>query len=186
MSFFFLALFASLFTRRLQEGVHSSSDPYVTISILDSFGAARPESVQQTRVVDKSLMPVWDQVFRLQSAWRCFLFGVVCAICSSCPVPPHSVGVVLSVWDKDLGAKSNDDFMGQVVLLSADFLKLLGTTGSWIGWRALEPRAGRNDRVAGKLHFQIDMDPTLLSEQVRRRGVGGAKLSVVCALFAGQ
>ncbi len=162
------------------KGAYSSSDPYVVVGVLDTAGMLVPSSRQtvrkraesvcsraivcsglltrsllrtQTRTVDKSLMPVWDQTFRVT-------------------IPPQTVGLVFTVWDKDTGAKAQDDFMGQTIIFAKEFTKLLGASGKWEGWRKLEQRAGQQERVSGKLHLILEMDASLLVEADTERHFG--------------
>ena len=130
-------------------GEYTASDPYCTVALLDPQQKPFSESQQETRVVHASLMPVWDQNFRFV-------------------VPPGAIALVITVWDKDAGGiiSNNDDFMGQAILGGKDIRDLLETTGQWEGWRKLEARAGRKERVSGKLRISLTMDPNALADDV--------------------
>jgi hypothetical protein len=127
-----------------------SSDPYVTISVLDA-GGSPIHGRHSTRVVAKSLMPVWDQEFALS-------------------VPQGATAVLFVVWDKDLGGRQADDFMGQALITGDEFRKLAGESGAWEGWRKLEQRPGCIERVSGKIRVALKMDPNALMMEKEEAG----------------
>lgn len=135
------------------KGEYTSSDPYVTVQLLDASGFAVTSGVAETRVVQHSLMPVWDQMFELN-------------------VPQGVVAVLFTVFDKDPGHKKNDDFMGQAVLTADDFKRLVGDQGSWEGWRKLEQRPGRVERVSGSIRVALQVDPKALLEVEDEAAIG--------------
>lgn len=127
------------------KGEYTSSDPYVIISIVDASGSP-VHGGAETRPVSRSLMPVWDQDFAL---W----------------VPQGATAIVFTVMDKDPGGKQGDDFMGQALVTGDEFRKLAADSGAWEGWRKLEQRPGRNERVSGKIRISLKMDPNALMEK---------------------
>ncbi len=128
------------------KGEYTSSDPYVTVQLLDASGLAIGSGTIETRVVLRSLMPVWDQTFDMT-------------------VPQGATAVLFTVFDKDPGQKKNDDFMGQALITADEFKRLVSDAGFWEGWRKLEQRPGRVERVSGSIRVSLKIDPAALIEK---------------------
>lgn len=135
------------------KGEYTSSDPYVIVQLLDASGFGVSTGTAETRVVQHSLMPVWDQTFEMK-------------------VPQGAVAVLFTVMDKDAGNKKNDDFMGQAIVTADDFRRLVGDSGAWEGWRKLEQRPGRVERVSGSVRVALQMDPAALAEREDEAAIG--------------
>lgn len=87
---------------------NGKSDPYAIIKV--------GKAVQETKVIDKDLNPVWDEtfVFSAKAAERCMR--------SSHPK------IIFELWDRDF--LSPDEFLGQVVQLLSTHPSPLTTSAS--------------------------------------------------------
>eukprot|EP01119_Soliformovum_irregulare_P010497 TRINITY_DN2589_c0_g1_i2.p1 TRINITY_DN2589_c0_g1~~TRINITY_DN2589_c0_g1_i2.p1 ORF type:complete len:486 (+),score=145.86 TRINITY_DN2589_c0_g1_i2:18-1475(+) len=105
------------------------SDPYAKL-IYEGFQT--PKQRVRTRVIDKTLNPVWKQSF---FTW----------IFSESPTKMH-----VKVFDFDLGA--TDDFGGEC------FIDIPLEDGKVIDdWFPLHSRPGKNDKVSGDIHIKFEI-----------------------------
>lgn len=96
---------------------------------------------QQSKVIDKSLNPKWDQVTGyINEKFIYQAFDVT--------VPSGAKGIEISVWDKD--AVGKDEFMGRIILKPSQFEM---AEASWI---KLSPRDDSDD-VKGDISVKLSL-----------------------------
>jgi len=111
-----------------------SSDPYVTIQLINPFENSKPLYKAKTAVVKSNLNPLFNEHFEMEFPSLFSLFGVL----------------KVKIFDKDL--MSADDFMGQAILP----IPAIMPNKYEERWLKLHTIPGE-DRVTGKLLIGIEL-----------------------------
>jgi Ca2+-dependent lipid-binding protein len=116
-----------------------SSDPYLTLVMVDENGKEIAEEKHYTRVVEKSLNPQWDEVF-------CFGQGV-----------DLQNFAALKVKVKDFDTPLHSDHLGEFTIPLEEIRENADATSSgvWDGWFKIEDTRQQKGEASGQIHLRI-------------------------------